>query len=121
MSNKTYVDVNRREVATFIASKLSPMAVPSMKIRNDVANIQIDNIMLTEACWEHPALRLKLEIAEDMGIELLVKLTDFALNPTGYMRDLLENINGIKYEALNRRNGRQAEVSSMFQQMRAAR
>ena len=119
--SKTYIDVNRRDVATFIASKLAPMAVPSLKLRNDLANIQIDNVKIEESYHQHPAVRLNFEIAEGMGIELLVKLVDFALDPTGYMRDLLENINGIKHKALNRRNGRKAEVSSMYQQMRVAR
>ena len=121
MSNKTHIDVNRRDVAIFIASKLAPMAVPSLKLRNDLANIQIDNVKIEESYHEHPALRIKFDIAEGMGVELLVKLLDFALDPVGYMRDLMENLNGIKFQALNRRNDRQAEVSSMFQQMRTAR
>lgn len=119
--SKTHVDVNRREVASFIAGKIAPMAVPSMKVRNDIANIQVDHVKIEESYHEHPALRFKFDTAEGMGVELLVKLLDFALDPVGYMRDLMENINGIKFEALKRRNGRQAEVSSMFQQMRAAR
>lgn len=121
MSNQTYIDVNRRDVATFIASKLAPMAVPSMNLRNDVANIQIDSVMLSESYREIPAVRFKLDVAEGMGVELLVKLVEFATDPTGYMRDLLENLQGIRFAASQRRNGRQAEVSQMFQQMGGAR
>jgi hypothetical protein len=117
MSNQTYIDVNRRDVATFIASKLAPMAVPTMQLRNDLANIQIDHVVLIENYNEIPSVRFKLDIQEGMGVELMVRLVEFATNPTGYMRNLLENLQGIQHSALQRRNGRQAEVSRMFQQM----
>lgn len=121
MSNKTHIDVNRRDVAIFIASKLAPMAAPSLKLRNDLANIQIDNVKIEESYHEHPALRIKFDIAEGMGVELLVKLAEFAINPTQYMRDLFENLEGIRYAAISRRNGRQAEIASVFSQMGGAR
>lgn len=120
MSN-LFITVERGQVASFIASKLAPLAVPSQQVRNDVANIQIDQVLVVENYDEHPAVQFKFDVAEGMGLEIRVKLTELAANPAAYMRDLLENLQGIRHAALQRRSGRRAEVAQVYRQMEAAR
>jgi len=121
MNSNLCITVEHRHVASFIASKLAPLAVPSNQVRNDVSNIQVDPVLVVENFDEHPAVQFKLDVADGMGLEVRVKLAEFAENPVTYMRDLLENVQGIRFAALQRRNDRRAEVSLIYQQMGAAR
>lgn len=121
MSSNLFITVEHRQVASFIASKLAPLAVPSNQVRNDLANIQVDPVLVVENFDEHPAVQFKLDVADGMGLEVRVKLAEFAANPVGYMRDLLENVQGIRFAALQRRNDRRAEVAQIYQQMGASR
>lgn len=119
--SKSFITVDRQEVAGFIASHVAPMAVPSQRVRNDVANVQIDMVVVVENYDEHPAARLKLDVAEGMGLDIVVKLAEFAENPSEYMRDLVGNLHGIRLAALQRRSDRQAEVSQVYRIMDGAR
>lgn len=121
MNSNLCITVEHRQVASFIASKLAPLAAPSSQVRNDVSNIQVDPVLVVENFDEHPAVQFKLDVAYGMGLEVRVKLAEFAANPVTYMRDLLENVQGIRFAALQRRNDRRAEVAQIYQQMGAAR
>lgn len=121
MSSNLFITVEHRQVASFIASKLAPLAVPSHQVRNDVANIQVDPVLVVENHDEHPAIQFKFDVADGMGLEVRVKLAEFAANPAGYMRELMESVQGIRIAALQRRNDRRAEVAQVYRQMEAAR
>lgn len=113
----TTITIERGQVANFIASKLAALAVPSPGVRADIGPVQVDNVLLVEHFVEHPAVRFRLELVGGFGAEVLVKLAEFGAGPSAYMRDLLENLQGIRYAAQQRRAGRMAEVSAVFSQM----
>lgn len=119
--SKAFISVERRQVAGFIAGKLAPLAVASPRVRNDVANIQIDQVLVVEHYDEHPAVQFKLDTADGMALEVRVKLAEFAADPSAYMNDLLEHLQGICFAALQRRSGRQAEAAQVYQLMGGAR
>lgn len=113
----TTITVSPAQVANFIAGKLAEIAVPSTRLRQDIGPIQVDRINLVENNEAHPALQFKFDVAEGMGLEIRVKLAEFAASPAAYIRDLLENLQGIRHAALQRRAGRQAEVDAVYSLM----
>ncbi|WP_347506191.1 hypothetical protein [Pseudomonas anguilliseptica] len=79
--------------------------------------MQVDQVVLIENHDEHPAIQFNFDVAEGMGLEVRVKLAEFAANPATYMRDLLESLQGIRLAALQRRAGRQDEIAAVYRQM----
>jgi hypothetical protein len=116
----TTITIERAQVATFIASKLAALAVPSPGVRADIGPVQVDKVLLVEHFDEHPAIRFRFEMAGGFGAEVSVKLAEFGASPSAYMRDLLENLQGIRHAAHQRRAGRMAEVSAVYSQMGGA-
>ncbi|SEJ46619.1 hypothetical protein SAMN05216201_10982 [Pseudomonas linyingensis] len=111
----TTITVNAAQVAAFVAGKLAPLAVPSPRLRPDIGAIQIDRGIIVEHYEEHPTVRLQFDTAAGMGVELNVRLAEFAADPATYMRDLLENLQGIQHAAQLRRAGRQTEIEAMHE------
>ncbi|WXL27752.1 hypothetical protein WG219_09995 [Ectopseudomonas mendocina] len=116
--SKIYVDANQG--AVFIATKVSVFAVASARLRTDIGAVQIDNVLVREASGQLPAVRLSFEMPEALGVELLVKLDEFAADPAGYLFDLFDNLQGIRHAALMRRSGRKDEVSAVYEAMKHA-
>jgi hypothetical protein len=116
--SQIYVDAN--QVAAFIATKVSGFAVPSARLRADVGAVQIDKVLVREVTGQEPAVRLSFDMPEAFGVELLVKLREFAASPAGYMADLFDNLQGICHAAWMRRQGRQAEVAAVYEAMQHA-
>lgn len=114
--NFTEVDVT--QISAFIADKISPLVVPDMKIRNDRNGIQIDMVILTENYEKHMCLRFEFMLQGNFGMDVIVRLDDFKMNPTTYMRDLLQNINGIRFAGMQRRNGKEREIASVMKVMK---
>ena len=117
----TTITVTAAQVAAFVANKLTPLAVPSPRLRHDIGAIQIDCGIIVEHYEEHPAVCLQFDTAAGMGVELSVRLAEFAVDPTAYMRDLLENLQGIQHAAQLRRDGRQAEVAAVSEHINLLR
>ncbi len=111
----TTISVTAAQVAAFVAGKLASLAVPSPRLRQDIGAIQIDRGIIVENYEEHPTVRLQFDTAAGMGVELNVRLAEFAADPAAYMRDLLDNLQGIQHAAQLRRGGRQAEIEAMHE------
>lgn len=114
------INIDRRQVADFIARKLGALAQPADKLRNDISNVQVDQISLLENYTVVPAIQFKFEIAGGFGMEVRVRIHEFAANPKQYMADLLENMAGIHHAAMQRRTGHQAAVSAVYSQIKGA-
>lgn len=114
----TTITVDRAQVASFIASKLAELAVPSHSVRADIGPVQVDSVLLVESFEEHPAIRFRFEIPGGFGAEIRVKLSEFAAAPATYMRDMMENLQGIRHAAMQRRAGRMSEVAAVYSQMK---
>jgi hypothetical protein len=110
----TTITVNPKQIAVFIATKLREIAYPALGIRNDVGPVQIDFVNVSEGIKDIPAVQFKFELQENMGVTIVVKLSEFAADPIGYMRDLLTNLNGIRHSAMERRNGVHQQASSLI-------
>lgn len=110
--------IDANQVADFIARKVGVFAVPSERLRADIGSVQVEKVVMREPAGPQPALRLSFDMAEAFGVELLVKLQEFAADPAGYMVDLFENLRGIRHAASMRRNGRQAEIAAVYEGMR---
>lgn len=114
------INIDRRQVADFIARKLGALAQPTDKLRNDIAHVQVDQVSLLENYTVVPAIQFKFEIAGGFGMEVMVRIHEFAASPKQYMADLLENMAGIHHAAMQRRNDHHAVVSSVYSQIRSA-
>ncbi|MBD9415919.1 hypothetical protein IB234_15255 [Pseudomonas sp. PDM16] len=116
--SQIYVDAN--QIAVFVATKVSPFAVPSTRLRADVGAVQIEKVMVREVSGEEPAVRLSFDMSGGFGVQLLVKLREIAADPAGYMAALFDNLHGIRHAAWMRRQGRQAEVAAVYEGMKHA-
>jgi len=109
--------IDANQVADFIARKVDAIAVPSPRLRADVGAVQVDKVLLREPVGEQPSLRLSFETADAFGVELMVKLREFATDPNAYMADLMENLQGIRHAGRLRRNNRQAEIAAVYEEL----
>lgn len=116
MPNFTELEIT--QISAFIADKLSPVVMHSAKIRNDRNGIQIDYALLTENHDKIPAIKFTFDMPGDFGMTVVVKLSEFQAGPVAYMRDLLENINGIRFAALQQRAGKRDEIAKVMQVMK---
>ncbi|EIY2512148.1 hypothetical protein ACUHOO_000789 [Pseudomonas aeruginosa] len=108
--------VTWKQVADIIARQVVPFAVPGSRLRKDIGNVQVGGpVIIKEVSGEVPAVLLAFEMEGEYGVELQVKLPEFAADPAAYIRDLLENLRGIRYSADRRRLGRQAEIAAVYE------
>ena len=87
------ITVNGRHVAEFVANKVQPIAIPSERFRPDVGNIQVDFGHIDQGVTIRiPIVRLQFESLGNRGVELNIRLPDFAADPDGYTRDLMDHL-----------------------------
>lgn len=116
-----FATVDYQQIAGFVANKLQEVAVPSSTLRKDIGDIQVDPVIIIENYEEIPAIRLEFEMDGGFGMEVKVRVKDFVANPQAYMRDVFENVNGIRYAAELRRQGHDAQVRQVMNAMGAKR
>lgn len=113
----TVVDINTKQVAVHVAGLLQKVAVPSLRHRKDIGDIQVDKVVIHEPTdnGEYPALQFSFEMANGLGAEVRVRLDQFAADPHGYIKDLLGNLRDMQFAAMQRRSGQRLMVAGVRQ------
>lgn len=101
------VTVDGRQVAEYFAKEVQRIAVPSRRVRPDIGDVQVDMFKQTHgATKEHHFVRLKFDVEGNRGVELNVRLDQFAADPAGYARDILGQLAPILRDTMRLRERR---------------
>ena len=109
------INIGWKQVADVIARLVAPMTVQSLQLRRDIGLVQVDAVEIKKPDGAHPAVQLQFEMADALGVQLNVKLAEFAADPIQYMKDLLHHLRSLEHSAKMRRAGRQAEINVVYE------
>ncbi|WP_280568244.1 hypothetical protein [Chromohalobacter sp. 296-RDG] len=119
LSGKTREQVSQlmSDAARSIAEALIEQGIPinTGRFRPDVGPVQVDMIVIEERVTRpEPAMRLQFDTEGSMGITLNVKIREYASDPAGYMRDVLDHLGPMRRNVMRLRRNKQDANQAIY-------